>query len=633
MDMNGQENRSWFFPVANFGTKQGLNDSGLETFLDKPLQALVRETIQNSLDARRTGVSEPVKVKFDFFDRPSKDIPGMDSLREEYIPKALASWDKESKEYEHLRSMEKDLKNSSTVKILRIADYNTTGLDERNWDALVKETGVSSKRDTQAAGSKGIGKNAPFAASSLRVVIYNTKTVTYERSIGVMIGVSYAEQDGGDGISQSRGYLGSQYNKPFNHQYSFFRDRDEVGTDVFVVGVKREYAGAQASIILSALEHFMLSIHNGTLEVAVDGVSITKETLIEHVDSLAASIDDDIELNKLKNIRCYLDVLNNPDAKVIKLDKSFVKRYDFINSVDDATFMLLPADPLSSTNKVLLARKSGMTIKERPFRMGVYFSGIFQATGDDLNTFLRKLESAEHDEWVAERADYEERPIARRFLRELGEFLKENVRSLIENDDEEVVDAYGMAELLPDDSEPENRGKENETGSIEPATADVIIKPPKKVKQQLRYEDELPEEEGGGGGPEGGEGGRKTPGPDRPGPPVPNPEPPKGSPQKSLVETDDAKIRLVEIDYKQGMYALRAIPGHTLIDARIKIVASGENADYDVTIISVDESVADIVGGNSIHIPMLPANVLTEVNLKINYTFRVRMKAVVYESK
>ena len=134
MNMNGQENRNWFFPVANFGTKQGLNDSGLETFLDKPLQALVRETIQNSLDARRTGVSEPVKVKFDFFDRPSKDIPGMDSLREEYIPKALASWDKESKEYEHLRSIEKDLKNSSTVKILRIADYNTTGLDERNWD-------------------------------------------------------------------------------------------------------------------------------------------------------------------------------------------------------------------------------------------------------------------------------------------------------------------------------------------------------------------------------------------------------------------------------------------------------------------------------------------------------------------
>lgn len=631
--MNNQENRSWFFPVANFGTKQGLNDSGLETFLDKPLEGLVRETIQNSLDAIRTGINEPVRVTFDFFDRPAKDIPGIDSLRDEYIPKALASWDKDSKEYEYLRSMEKDLRSSSTVKILRIADYNTTGLDERNWDALVKETGVSSKRDTQAAGSKGIGKNAPFAASSLRAVIYNTKTAAYERSIGVMIGVSFAEQDGGDGISQSRGYLGSQYNRPFDHQYSFFRDRDEIGTDVFVVGVKREYAGAQASIILSVLEHFMLSIHNGTLEVGVDGVTITKETLTEHVDSLAASIDDDVELNKLKNIRCYLDVLSSPDAKVIKLDKSFVSTYDFINCVDDATFMLLPADPLTSTNKVLLARKSGMTIKEKPFRMGVYFSGIFQAIGDDLNTFLRMLESAEHDEWVAERADYDERQIARRFLRELEVFLRENIRSLIENDEEEVVDAYGMAELLPDDSEPEKQGKENETGSIEPASADVTIKPPKKVKQQLRYEDELPEEEGGSGGPEGGEGGRKTPGPDRPGPPVPNPEPPKGSPEKSLVETEDAKIRLVETDYKQGMYALRAIPGHTLVDARIKIVASGENADYDLTIISVDESVADIVGGNSVHIPMLRANVLTEVHLKINYTFRVRMKAVVYESK
>lgn len=631
--MNNQERHSWFFPVANFGTKQGLNDSGLETFLDKPLESLVRETIQNSLDALKPGSKGPVRVTFDFFDRPIKDFPGIDSLRHEYIPKALTSWSKDSKEYEYLRAMDNSLRHNSTVKILRIADYNTTGLDERNWNALVKETGVSSKRDTQAAGSKGIGKNAPFAASSYRAVIYNTKTNAYERSIGVMIGVSFADSDGGDGISQSRGYLGAEFNKPFEHQYSFLRDRDEIGTDVFVVGVKREYADAQASIILSALEHFMLSIYNGTLEVGVDGATITKDTLIEHVDTLFASIDDDTDLNKLKHIKCYLDVLSSPDAKVIKLDKSFVRTYNFINSVDDAIFRLLPADPISSTNKVLLARKSGMTIKEKSFRMGVYFSGIFLANGDDLNTFLRNLESAEHDDWIAERADYNERQVARRFLRELEVFLRENIRLLIEDDSEEVVDAYGMAELLPDDSELETQGKENDTGSIEPVSASVTIKSPKKVKQQLRYEEEIPEEEGGIGGPEDGEGGRKMPGTNRPGVPKANPDPPKGSSEKSLVETDDAKIRLVELDLRQGMYALRAITSRTLIDARIKLVASGENADYDLTIIAVEGSVADIVGGDSLRIPVLEANVLTEIQLKINYTFRIRIKAVVYESK
>ena len=631
--MNTQENRSWFFPVANFGTKQGLNDSGLETFLDKPLEGLVRETIQNSLDAVRPDTNDPVRVMFDFFERPIGDIPGLDSLKNEYLPSALSSWEKDSKEYEYLRSVERHIKQSPGVKILRIADYNTTGLDERNWDALVKETGVSSKRDTQAAGSKGIGKNAPFAASSLRTVMYSTKTDTYERSIGVMIGVSYLEPGGGDGISQSRGYLGSQFNKPFNHQYSFFRDRDEVGTDVFVVGVKREYASAQNSIILSVLKHFILSIHNGSLEVAVDGDLITKENLKECVDSLSSDIDGDAEVNELESIRCYLEVLTSPDTRVIPLDDSFVRTYDFIKSASDATLMLLPADQLTSTNKVLLARKSGMTIKEKSFRMGVYFSGIFQATGDDLNTFLRKLESAEHDEWVAERSDYADRQIAKRFLRELEVFLRESIRSLIENDNEDVVDAYGMAELLPDESDSEVKGKENEATSIEPLAAEVTIKPLKKVKQQLRYEEELPEEDGGSGGPDGGEGGRKQPGVDRPGAPKPNPEPPRGSPEKSLVETDDAKIRLVETDYRQGLYVLRAVPGHTLHDARIKIVASGENADYDVTVLSANGAGASVVGGDSVQIPMLPANILTEVNIKINYSFRVRMKAVVYESK
>ena len=101
--MLGSENNKWFFPIADYGTKQGLNDSGLETFLDKPLDSLVRETIQNSLDAKYPEVNKPVCVKFNFFDIPIKDFPGFDSLKDEYITKAKDSWEKESQEYKHLQ--------------------------------------------------------------------------------------------------------------------------------------------------------------------------------------------------------------------------------------------------------------------------------------------------------------------------------------------------------------------------------------------------------------------------------------------------------------------------------------------------------------------------------------------------
>src|SRR5680860_176139 len=162
-NMTDSEKRKWFLPVAPFGTKERLNDSGLETFLDNPLESLVRETIQNSLDAKRPNSNGPVRVHFEFFDRPMRDMPGLDSLRDEYIQLAKKSWGLNSIEFKYLRSIQRSLDDSTTLKILRIADYNTTGLDELNWNALVKETGVSSKIDSQAAGSKGIGKNAPFA--------------------------------------------------------------------------------------------------------------------------------------------------------------------------------------------------------------------------------------------------------------------------------------------------------------------------------------------------------------------------------------------------------------------------------------------------------------------------------------
>ncbi len=629
--MTFSENQDWFFPIANFGTKQGLNDSGLETFLDNPLESLVRETIQNSLDAKQPGNKNPVKVKFDFFNRPIADFPGHDSLIKEYIPESLSSWESDSLENQYLHGFSNALKSNSTVSILRIADFNTTGLDERNWNALVTETGVSSKRDTQAAGSKGIGKNAPFASSFYRTVIYNTKTVNYEKSIGVMVGVSYVERDG-DGVSQARGYLGSEHNKPFDHQYSFLRDRDEIGTDVFVVGVKREYAEAQPTIILNVLEHFMLSIHSGTLEVEVDSSIINRDTLSEYVEGLSVSLDNDAE-ERITKIKSYLEVLSNDDTREIFLDDMFVKKYPFIDRKDDASFLLLPSDVLSATNKVLMARKSGMKIKERHFKMGVYFTGIFQATGSGINTFLRTLESAEHDNWVAERAEYDQQPEARRFLNDLESFLREEIRALIEDNSDETIDAYGLAELLPDEDTLENQSKEENIGSISTALADVTIKPARKVKQQLRYEDENPDIEGGDDGTEPGEGKRVKPQTNPPGPPSPNPDPPKGGPSKSLSEVTDARIRFIEVDYKNGLYLIRAIPSRTLANARIKIAVSGESADYSLRIESVDGKSATIVNNDSIEIAELPAEALTELSIKINYGYRVRMKAVIYESK
>ena len=53
----------WNFPPLNGGIDV-VQDSASEFFTDNPISKLVRETIQNSLDAKLNGVDEPVKVVF-----------------------------------------------------------------------------------------------------------------------------------------------------------------------------------------------------------------------------------------------------------------------------------------------------------------------------------------------------------------------------------------------------------------------------------------------------------------------------------------------------------------------------------------------------------------------------------------
>ena len=66
----------WYFPSTGGGRKAGLNDSGIETFKDKPIRSLAREICQNSLDAAIKG--KKAIVEFNTFTISSEDFPDVD---------------------------------------------------------------------------------------------------------------------------------------------------------------------------------------------------------------------------------------------------------------------------------------------------------------------------------------------------------------------------------------------------------------------------------------------------------------------------------------------------------------------------------------------------------------------------
>ena len=256
----------WEFP-GGFGlTPTGSNGAGIETFLDNIPMSLTREVLQNSIDAHQKGLDAPVRVEFKFETIQAKEILGENELINDILPKAERFW-KEKNNADTLHYLEtfKSVLTSETIDMLVISDYNTTGLNNKNFASLIEGDAYSEKNDETSAGSKGIGKAAPFAASNLRTVFYNSKSTNDgNKFAGVINFVSYRDDekvsfDGSTAsyITQSRGRLSNDIEVPVR----FTQNRQEYGTDLFVMGLKK-IENWKEKIILAVLNNFLVALQN-----------------------------------------------------------------------------------------------------------------------------------------------------------------------------------------------------------------------------------------------------------------------------------------------------------------------------------------------------------------------------------
>ncbi len=272
----------WFFASNEGGEDKGLNDAGVVTFKGNIYRYLAREIIQNSLDARESP-NKPVIVTFDLKKIRRNDIPTMDQLASS-CQRCRDFWPRNPEKSFFDKAIE--LCSEDYITALRISDFNTLGVGgedndrhgERGWYSLIRCSGSSSK-EAGEGGSYGIGKNAPFAASSLRTVLYTTRTskkavafqgvarlVTHEKSATVK--------------AQNIGFLGGLKGESIRDADAIpqaFR-RNYRGTDVVILGfiTGKDW---EDQLRLSVLDNFWPAIHFGDLEVSIGDLKITKENL------------------------------------------------------------------------------------------------------------------------------------------------------------------------------------------------------------------------------------------------------------------------------------------------------------------------------------------------------------------
>jgi hypothetical protein len=169
----------WFFAPNEGGEDKGLNDAGVVTFKGNIYRYLAREIIQNSLDARESP-NKPVQVTFDLETIKRSDILGMAQLKG-ICQRCRDFWPRDPEK--SFFDVAIELCSEPEIVTLKISDFNTLGvvggdddrIENRSWYSLIQCSGSSSKEGGEG-GSYGIGKNAPFAASYLRTVLYSTRT-------------------------------------------------------------------------------------------------------------------------------------------------------------------------------------------------------------------------------------------------------------------------------------------------------------------------------------------------------------------------------------------------------------------------------------------------------------------------
>jgi hypothetical protein len=352
------ENAKWRSIPNGNGERKGLNRYDEIAFGLNPINSLVRELGQNSLDAKLEN-DKPVGIEFNWF-----------NIRKEVIP--------DYQEYESilklcLKSNETDLDCqpyfkraleilNSDIPVMRISDFNTRGLtgadtaaDDSDWLGAVKKDGYSKKRkNASTGGSFGIGKAVAYACSNLGTVFFSSLDVKDIRStIGVGKLVTFTK-NGEDMLSTV--YCADSDKNALLESFSFDTSftRKFSGTDIFILGFNQD-ENLEQQIIKAALNNFLIALCEGKLYIKIGDTVLNKET----IDGIIQNLDKDD-----KDTQVIITYYNLFAHQLRDIQKYTLDDVDFCRNfgVKENDLTLLLCEGEGFNRKILCSRAKGMTI-------------------------------------------------------------------------------------------------------------------------------------------------------------------------------------------------------------------------------------------------------------------------------
>lgn len=440
----------------HFGRRSGGSDvaDNIDAkFFNEDYASLVRESLQNSLDAQANN-DEPVVVTFKF---GSRNIPANSPFFEveKYIEGCLRlkpnPEDRVHKAYAPMLQYIKDTKEKGTLSYLEVSDSNTIGMDYVDDDercastrfySFAKSVGNSFKDNNTRGGSYGLGKAVFYKNSSMRTIIVSTRTEKGEVAFEGVASLCTSKVDGQK--YEATGYFcENDDEKPTideQHIPEEFR-RELPGTSIYIMGVTDDQAKQEQcykDIKRAISQHFWLSILHKKLVVEVGDVRIDDSNII---DIASESFKQEIADNNESPIP-YIETVYYAEGEADgykKIEKDVPKLGQCI---------LYIHKDRKGKDKVLNMRKTEMLIYEQDLLKGYGYYAVFVCLGDKGNTILRMSEDPSHRSWNSSNCEEQDRQAARLAIQYKNTFLKDSIISFFGRQNEKSTTISDLQNYL-----------------------------------------------------------------------------------------------------------------------------------------------------------------------------------------
>lgn len=434
----------YYFEEVGRGVNEGAQDPRAEHFSGADIEdAVVREVIQNSLDARRSGMGA-VEVEFELDQMPVEQLPGVDGLRRAAGSSVNAVGD-DTEGAKRIRAINERL-SAPSISVLRVSDYGTTGLEgEENsksggLQALTRSSGVSSSGGGRG-GSFGIGAAVGVMASGIGTVGYLTRRAGEDETVYA----SWAQLTGHlDEAGKHRRARGIFTNAHVRDKLSYprfgadgfgpFAPRTELGTSVLIF----DYLSAAedprlTAIRRSVVRNFLVAILEGDLVVTGRGVggewrldSTTLDATLQEDAELGERIGPFRRAMELEPIIRTLPRIGEVELRILELDPR-------------------PDGSLPRTLDTMLMRRPRMLIDFMKHRgLPKPYAAVFICRNEEGNELLRGLEGPSHDGWKSRGVRGDSRLVSI-----VRNFIKDELRDALGFRASGSLDVENLAKMLP----------------------------------------------------------------------------------------------------------------------------------------------------------------------------------------